>query len=379
MPGKKWSFFENGMPGLHLTINPQKPLPPEARVTQQFVNRGITLSDRERKSNSADAAKASARSRPYWIRSYRGSPPMRGSNSRTRSSMPCLTRARRRNCRAKPPAPRISFSRKPISSMLSFGLPHQLCCSRCQLEFPSLFTSISPREDGDDGGRPKSRLLNVSCGASGRTFRQARTWLAAAQGRQSKLVLLRLLAAQVVGVWSRGRAAPEDAPKPLREVVSRQRRRPRRSQPAVRLRGGGLGGRRGGGVVGNGARPIALTGSSAPRSTLMTNVSTPASWAASRRRQGRGWRRCCIPPETKRAIRLPIGRRERAGAAPAVALRSGQAEPGRRSGRVGQVGASSRDRTASRLDRYRAACRSRDPLRGHERIFPKEHARGIGP
>jgi hypothetical protein len=50
MPGKKWSFFENGMPGLHLTINPQKPLPPEARVTQQFVNRGITLSDRERES-----------------------------------------------------------------------------------------------------------------------------------------------------------------------------------------------------------------------------------------------------------------------------------------------------------------------------------------
>jgi hypothetical protein len=50
MPGKKWSFFENGMPGLHLTINPQKPLPPEARVTQQFVNRGITLSDRERQS-----------------------------------------------------------------------------------------------------------------------------------------------------------------------------------------------------------------------------------------------------------------------------------------------------------------------------------------
>ena len=50
MPGRKWSFFENGMPGLHLTINPQKPLPPEARVVQQFVDRGITLSDRERES-----------------------------------------------------------------------------------------------------------------------------------------------------------------------------------------------------------------------------------------------------------------------------------------------------------------------------------------
>jgi hypothetical protein len=50
MPGKKWSFFENGMPGLHLTINPQKPLPPEARVVQQFANQGITLSEQERAS-----------------------------------------------------------------------------------------------------------------------------------------------------------------------------------------------------------------------------------------------------------------------------------------------------------------------------------------
>ena len=50
MPGVKWSFFENGMPGLHLTINPQKPLPPEARIVQQFADHGITLSDRERQS-----------------------------------------------------------------------------------------------------------------------------------------------------------------------------------------------------------------------------------------------------------------------------------------------------------------------------------------
>jgi len=50
MPGKKWSFFENGMPGLHLTINPRKPLPAEAHVVQQFANQGITLNDRERES-----------------------------------------------------------------------------------------------------------------------------------------------------------------------------------------------------------------------------------------------------------------------------------------------------------------------------------------
>lgn len=50
MPGVEWSFFENGMPGLHLTINPQKPLPPEARIVQKFADHGIPLSDRERQS-----------------------------------------------------------------------------------------------------------------------------------------------------------------------------------------------------------------------------------------------------------------------------------------------------------------------------------------
>ena len=48
MPGRKWSFFENGMPGLHLTINPQKPLTAEARVRQQFLDHGLTLSARDR-------------------------------------------------------------------------------------------------------------------------------------------------------------------------------------------------------------------------------------------------------------------------------------------------------------------------------------------
>jgi hypothetical protein len=50
VPGKKWSFFENGMPGLHLTINPQKPLPAEARVNQQFLDHGLTLSAKDRES-----------------------------------------------------------------------------------------------------------------------------------------------------------------------------------------------------------------------------------------------------------------------------------------------------------------------------------------
>lgn len=47
MPDKKWSFFENGTPGLHLIINPQKPLPPEARINGQFVNHSVTLSSEE--------------------------------------------------------------------------------------------------------------------------------------------------------------------------------------------------------------------------------------------------------------------------------------------------------------------------------------------
>ena len=47
MPDKKWSLFENGMPGVHLILNPQKPPPPEARIYRQFVDHNITLSSRE--------------------------------------------------------------------------------------------------------------------------------------------------------------------------------------------------------------------------------------------------------------------------------------------------------------------------------------------
>jgi hypothetical protein len=53
VPGKKktsWSYFENGMPGLHLTINPLKPLPPEVHVVQQYLDQGIRLNDQERAS-----------------------------------------------------------------------------------------------------------------------------------------------------------------------------------------------------------------------------------------------------------------------------------------------------------------------------------------
>ena len=45
--GDKWSFFNNGMPGLHLTLNPQKPLPPEARVNAKFLDHSLPLSSDE--------------------------------------------------------------------------------------------------------------------------------------------------------------------------------------------------------------------------------------------------------------------------------------------------------------------------------------------
>jgi hypothetical protein len=50
MPGRKWSFFENGMPGLHLTINPLKPLPPEVQVVRRYLDQGIVLNYQERAS-----------------------------------------------------------------------------------------------------------------------------------------------------------------------------------------------------------------------------------------------------------------------------------------------------------------------------------------
>jgi hypothetical protein len=50
VPGNKWSFFDNGMLGLHLTINPPKSSPAEVHVVQQYLDRGIRLNDQERAS-----------------------------------------------------------------------------------------------------------------------------------------------------------------------------------------------------------------------------------------------------------------------------------------------------------------------------------------
>lgn len=47
--GDKWklSYWKSGMPGLHLTLNPQSPVPPSAKIYRHFLKHNITLSDRE--------------------------------------------------------------------------------------------------------------------------------------------------------------------------------------------------------------------------------------------------------------------------------------------------------------------------------------------
>jgi hypothetical protein len=49
-PGKTWRISRTGCRGLHLTINPLKPLPPEVHGVRQYLNQGIVLNDRERAS-----------------------------------------------------------------------------------------------------------------------------------------------------------------------------------------------------------------------------------------------------------------------------------------------------------------------------------------
>ena len=50
MPGKKkwdWSFRNGTNFGFHLTLNPQPPLPPGARIYRQFLEHGIVVQDQE--------------------------------------------------------------------------------------------------------------------------------------------------------------------------------------------------------------------------------------------------------------------------------------------------------------------------------------------
>src|SRR5450755_4199236 len=50
MPGKKkwdWSFRNGTTFGFHLTLNPQSPLPPDAKIYRQFLEHGIVVQDQE--------------------------------------------------------------------------------------------------------------------------------------------------------------------------------------------------------------------------------------------------------------------------------------------------------------------------------------------
>jgi hypothetical protein len=60
MPGTEWSLYENGMPGVHLIINPQKKPPVEARINAQFVNHSLRLSADELKTILASRDKGVA-------------------------------------------------------------------------------------------------------------------------------------------------------------------------------------------------------------------------------------------------------------------------------------------------------------------------------
>jgi hypothetical protein len=54
MPDTEVKWFSNGMPGFHLVLSPQKPLPPEARINRQFIDHQLKLSDKELQTLLAD-------------------------------------------------------------------------------------------------------------------------------------------------------------------------------------------------------------------------------------------------------------------------------------------------------------------------------------
>jgi hypothetical protein len=151
MPGRKWSFFENGMPGLHLTINPLKPLPPEVHVVRQYLDQGIVLHDQERASILRGRDEGVGTVKTILDRTIPGFAPDTRLKFANQLSMLCSIRAYRRNCRARHPVPKINSSRTPTSSMPSCGCRRQASFSRCPSASPSPFTSTPFWEDGDDG------------------------------------------------------------------------------------------------------------------------------------------------------------------------------------------------------------------------------------
>jgi hypothetical protein len=135
VPGKKWSFFENGMPGLHLTINPQKPLPAEARVNQQFLDHGLTLSAKDRESILRGRDEGVGAVNTILDRFIPGFVP----DTRLKLANHIVDALLDKSVSAQ-------LSREAPTR--SFGLRRQASCSRFRLAFPSPFTSTQFLADG---------------------------------------------------------------------------------------------------------------------------------------------------------------------------------------------------------------------------------------
>ena len=131
MPDIDWSPIENGMPGFHLIINPQKPLPPEARIHRQFINHSLTLNDKELQSllSGRDAGIATLNTSVGKLMPWL--PPDTRLKFSTQIADALLDRSLSGNCRAKRPPRRICSSSKTKSLGKYFS--KRLRTARCGL------------------------------------------------------------------------------------------------------------------------------------------------------------------------------------------------------------------------------------------------------
>jgi hypothetical protein len=151
MPGRKWSFFENGMPGLHLTINPLRPLPPEVHVVRQYLDQGIVLNDQERASILRGRDEGVGTVKTILDQTIPGFAP----DTRLKFANQIVDalldkRVSAQLSREAPSLRKINSSRRPTSSMRSCGCQRQASSSKCPSAFPSPFTSTPFWEDGGD-------------------------------------------------------------------------------------------------------------------------------------------------------------------------------------------------------------------------------------
>ena len=146
MPGRKWSFVENGMPGLHLTINPLKPLPPEVHVVRQYLDRGIVLNDQERASILSGRDEGVGTVKTILDRTIPGFAPDTRLKFANQIVDALLDKSASAQLWRRRTVPKINCSRNPRSSMQSCGCQRRAFCNRR----PS--ASIPFSEVGDGAG-----------------------------------------------------------------------------------------------------------------------------------------------------------------------------------------------------------------------------------